>query len=84
MFRVAAENEVGRGPNSDSTRYVRVATPVEPEAPVIQEPLKDMSVGLGKSVTLECVISGTPLPIIKWLVVLLHTLGTVCVSFKKR
>lgn len=69
MFRVAAENQVGRGPNSNSTRYVRISTPVDAEPPVIQESLKDSSVGLGKSITLECVIGGIPLPEVKWLVV---------------
>lgn len=66
MFRVSGENEVGRGPNSDPSKYVKIAAPVDAEPPVIQEPLMDSSVGLGKSVTLQCVIGGTPLPEIKW------------------
>lgn len=79
MFRVAAENAVGRGPNSEPTKYVRVTTPVDAEPPVIQEPLQDSTVGLGKSVTLQCVIGGTPLPEIKWLV-----LVTLCFTCTKQ
>lgn len=70
MFRVSAINEVGRGPASHNTRYVKVATPVAAESPVIQEPLKDVSASLKSSITLQCVIGGTPVPEIKWFVLI--------------
>ncbi|XP_054276640.1 titin-like [Macrosteles quadrilineatus] len=66
MFRVSAENEVGRGPKSPSTKYVRITTPVAAEPPVIQEHLQDTTVGLNQNITLQCVVGGTPLPEIKW------------------
>jgi Immunoglobulin I-set domain. len=66
MFRVAAVNAIGTGPASHNTRYVVVKAPVDAEAPVIQEPLKDSVAGFQSSVTLECVVSGVPTPDIKW------------------
>uniref|UniRef100_A0A8D8SBW9 Titin n=1 Tax=Cacopsylla melanoneura TaxID=428564 RepID=A0A8D8SBW9_9HEMI len=66
MFRVAAVNSIGTGPTSHNTRYVVVKAPVDAEAPVIQEELKDSVAGFQGSVSLECVISGVPDPEIKW------------------
>lgn len=66
MFRVRAVNAVGKSEASENTRYVVVSEPKEEEAPTVQEQLKDLSVGLGKDVTLSCVISGVPTPEIKW------------------
>ena len=66
MFRVTAENEVGRSDVSNSTRYVRICTPKDPEPAIVVENLKDLTVGLGKRVVLSCVVRGVPKPEIKW------------------
>lgn len=71
MFKVSAVNAIGKGPCSDSTMYHKIAKPTESEAPVIKEPLKDTAAALKESVTLETVISGQPIPEIKWYVNLL-------------
>lgn len=65
-FRVLAVNEAGPGEPSPATRFIRITKPGAAEPPVVLEPLKDNTVGLGNPVTLECVISGTPVPEIKW------------------
>lgn len=67
-FRVLAVNEAGPGEPSPATRFIRIAKSVAAEPPVVMEPLKDTSVGLGQPATLQCVISGTPPPEIKWYV----------------
>lgn len=66
MFKVAAINCVGIGPTSHNTKYVKILSPGSLSQPVIQEPLSDLSIGLGKSAALQCVISGKPTPDIKW------------------
>lgn len=66
MFKVAAVNCAGTGPTSHNTRYVKIISPGSFSPPVIQEPLSDLSVGLGKAATLQCVITGKPIPDIKW------------------
>ena len=65
-FKVAAVNEVGRGPFSDSSRYVKVVTPQASIKPAVEEPLKDTTIGLRKELTLSCVITGNPTPEITW------------------
>lgn len=67
MFRVSAENDVGRGPSSHNTRYIRVAKPLSAEPPTIQKPLEGVVCGLNQSVTLSCVIGGIPEPTVKWM-----------------
>lgn len=69
-FKVAAVNEVGRGLFSDGSRYVKVVTPQASSKPTIEEPLKDMTIGMRKELTLCCVITGNPTPEITWYVVL--------------
>lgn len=66
--KVAAVNEAGVGPSSDSCRYVKVAAPQATKKPLVEEPLKDTTSGLHKTVTLSCVITGIPTPEIKWFV----------------
>lgn len=66
MFKVAAVNCAGAGPTSHNTKYVKIASPGSFAAPVVQEPLSDLSVGMGKSAVLQCVITGKPTPVIKW------------------
>ncbi len=65
-FKVAAVNEVGVGPSSDSCSYVKVRSPLTTKKPTVEEPLKDTTSGLRKTVTLTCVITGVPKPEIKW------------------
>lgn len=66
MFRVSAVNEVGKSEPSSPSGYMKVSKPVKEEAPFIQEPLSDIETGPKKSVTLSCVIGGTPSPNITW------------------
>lgn len=66
MFRVSAVNEVGKSEPSSPSAYMKVSKPVKEEAPFIQEPLSDIETGPKKSVTLSCVIGGTPTPNITW------------------
>lgn len=66
MFKVAAINCAGIGPTSHNTKYVKTVNAGTFSTPVIQEPLSDLSVGLGKSAILQCVITGKPTPDIKW------------------
>lgn len=65
-FRVTAVNEVGPSPPSPQSEYIKIVAPAKKEPPTITEPLKDVTVGPGQSVTLTCVISGNPTPTIKW------------------
>lgn len=65
-FKVAAVNQVGVGPCSESTKYVKVVSPKGQKKPTVEEPLKDTTVGLGQTVSLTCVVTGVPVPEIKW------------------
>lgn len=65
-FRVTALNDVGRGKTSDSSKYVKVEEPGSSQAPSFKQPLIDISAGLDRSVTLSCVVSGLPIPEVKW------------------
>lgn len=65
-FKVAAVNEAGVGPSSNSTKYVKVVAPGSSKKPTIEEPLKDTTVGLQQTLTLTCVVTGVPVPEIKW------------------
>lgn len=66
MFKVAAINCAGIGLSSHNTKYIKMASPGSFTPPVIQEPLSDLSIGMGKSAVLQCVITGKPTPDIKW------------------
>lgn len=64
-FRVTAVNEIGPSDASDPST-AKISKPIKKEKPVFTEPLKDISIGLNKSVTLSCVVSGAPVPEITW------------------
>lgn len=64
-FRVTAVNEIGSSVPSD-TSSAKIARPVKKEMPVFTEPLKDISIGLGKPMTLSCVVGGAPVPEVTW------------------
>lgn len=66
MFKVAAVNTVGVGPTSHNTKYLKIVSPGSFSPPVIQEPLSDLSIGMGKLALLQCVVTGKPTPTIKW------------------
>ena len=65
IFRVIAENEMGESERSESEPVV-IQAPVKAEPPIIKQPLHDVIIGVSKELKLECVISGTPPPEIKW------------------
>lgn len=66
-FRVTAANEAGPGETSPTSPYIKITKPSAAEPPIILEPLKSVVVGLGETVSLTCVIGGTPAPEITWL-----------------
>jgi hypothetical protein len=63
---VTAVNEVGKSPVSPTSAFFKICAPAKKEAPVITEPLKDISVGLKKPITLSCIVGGVPVPQITW------------------
>lgn len=65
-FRVIAVNYVGQSEPSEPSATVKLVKPVEKEAPIIMEPLKDITTGLKQSVTLSCVVRGSPKPVVTW------------------
>lgn len=65
-FRVTAVNVIGKSPPSPESEYIKIVAPEKKEAPVISEPLKNLSVGLNQTVTLSCVIGGNPVPKVTW------------------
>uniref|UniRef100_A0A182QD91 Titin n=1 Tax=Anopheles farauti TaxID=69004 RepID=A0A182QD91_9DIPT len=65
-FRATAINEVGKGPASPNSPYYKIVAPIQKEAPTVSEHLKDVHVGLGQSVTLNCIVTGVPVPDVAW------------------
>jgi len=65
-FRVTAVNTVGPGDPSSESLAFRIARPAIPEAPVIKEPLKDITAAPKETATLACIIVGVPQPILTW------------------
>uniref|UniRef100_A0A8D8G2B6 Titin n=2 Tax=Culex pipiens TaxID=7175 RepID=A0A8D8G2B6_CULPI len=65
-FRVTAVNEIGKGPASPNSPYYKIAAPIQKEAPVVSEHLKDVSIGLDQTITLTCVVNGVPTPEVTW------------------
>uniref|UniRef100_A0A182P3R5 Titin n=1 Tax=Anopheles epiroticus TaxID=199890 RepID=A0A182P3R5_9DIPT len=65
-FRATAINEVGKGPTSPNSPYYKIVAPIQKEAPTVSEHLKDVHVGLGQSVTLNCIMTGVPVPDVAW------------------
>lgn len=64
-FRVTAVNEIGPSETSDPS-FAKIMRPVQKEKPEFTELLKDISIGLNKTLTLSCVVSGFPIPEITW------------------
>lgn len=65
-FRVVAVNNIGPGPPSPISGYIRTTAPFENEKPTIIEPLVDKFVGLDEKLVLSTVIGGTPVPKVTW------------------
>ncbi|XP_014601987.1 PREDICTED: titin [Polistes canadensis] len=65
-FRVTAVNKIGLSEPSSESPYFKIVKPSELEPPIILEPLRSVNVGLKQSVTLSCVIGGSPAPEITW------------------
>lgn len=66
IFRTVARNQVGPSPPSPSSSHILITAPLTKEAPVIQEPLTDVTVGLQQRLTLSCIVGGSPAPQITW------------------
>jgi hypothetical protein len=64
-FRVTAVNEIGPSPPSP-TSTAKICKPVKKEPPTFTESLKDVKIGLDKSLTLHCVVGGVPIPEVMW------------------
>lgn len=66
VFRTIAINKVGESPPSPSSSHIKISAPLTKEAPVIQEPLTDVSIGISQKVTISCIVGGSPAPEIQW------------------
>lgn len=66
IFRTIAVNKVGESPPSPTSSHIKISAPLTKEAPVIQEPLTDISIGSNQKVTISCIIGGSPAPEIQW------------------
>lgn len=65
-FRTVAVNQVGPSPQSPTSSHIKITAPLTKEAPVIQEPLTNITVGLNQKTTLSCIVGGSPTPDIAW------------------
>ena len=65
-FRVFAENEAGLSPSSPVSKQVKVAPKERSMAPTIVEPLRDSVAKPGQNLVMQCKVSGSPKPLIKW------------------
>lgn len=65
-FRTVAINQVGPSPQSPTSSHIKITAPLTKEAPVIQEPLTDIIIGLRQKAVLACIIGGSPTPKIEW------------------
>lgn len=66
VFRVTAVNNIGPGPPSPLSDFIRTTAPFEEEKPTILEPLVDKYVGLHERLVLSSVIGGSPVPTVTW------------------
>lgn len=65
-FRTVAVNQVGPSPHSPTSSHIKITAPLTKEAPVIQESLTNITVGLKQKTVLSCIIGGSPTPQITW------------------
>lgn len=65
-FRTVAVNQVGPSPYSPTSSHIKITAPLTKEAPVIQEPLTNITVGLKQKTVLSCIVGGSPTPQITW------------------
>lgn len=61
-----AINKVGPSPLSPTSSHIKITAPLTKEAPIIQEPLQDATVGIHQKHTLSCIVGGSPAPEIQW------------------
>lgn len=65
-FRVSAVNNIGAGPPSPISEFMRTTAPFDKEKPTIIEPLTDKFIGLDEKLVLSTVIGGMPVPTVTW------------------
>ena len=65
-FRVFAENEAGLSTSSPISKQVKVAPKERSMEPTIVEPLRDSVAKPGQNLVMQCKVSGSPKPLIKW------------------
>lgn len=66
IIRVTAVNEIGKSKPSEPSEPMKLKKPEVKEPPTIMEALKSLVVARKQTVTLSCVIRGTPKPEITW------------------
>ena len=66
QMRVIAENDAGNSKPSLPSALFKVEAKLIEMAPVIVEPLRDSVAKPGQHLTLQCKVSGTPKPLVKW------------------
>lgn len=66
VFRVSARNNIGAGPPSPNSDFIRIIPSFDKEKPTIIEPLVDKTIGLNEKLILTSVIGGEPTPTITW------------------
>ncbi|KAG5677714.1 hypothetical protein PVAND_007446 [Polypedilum vanderplanki] len=64
-FQVTAINEIGPS-NPSEPSSAKISKPIKKEPPIFTETLKDVIIGLNKSLTLSCVVGGVPIPEVMW------------------
>ena len=65
-FRVFAENEAGLSSPSTASKQVKILPKQRNMSPTVVESIRDMVAKPGQNLVLQCKVSGSPKPIIKW------------------
>jgi len=67
VYRCSLVNQISEQTRaSPNVVYLRVVTPVISPPKIVQGPQRDMEVVAGHTLTLECVVEGSPVPHVTW------------------